>query len=129
MPAEDVRAALFEAKKKGRPNRKQGKQISIRAEAGVDAILDGDNEELEHLGEKLRETIKNFEENETPTVTLDLNTRGEQATTKIPPPLVRLLKRTVTPVIFGGRFSFPNADTFEAALDDLDNAVFLTLLD
>lgn len=121
LPAEDVRA-LFEAKTKDIIP-KTGKAISIER-AGVDAILDGDDEELEQLGQKLRETIRNFEENETPTVTLDLTNRGEQATTKIPPPLVRMLKRTVTPSVLGGKFTFPNADTFAAALDDLDSAVF-----
>jgi hypothetical protein len=119
--AEDVRA-LFEAKKKAGKS-KAGRAIPIER-AGVDAILEGDAEELAHLGEKLRETIKNFEENETPTVTLDLSNRTEQATAKIPPPLVRLLTRTVTAAHFGGKFLLPNADTLEAALDDIDNAEF-----
>ncbi len=119
--AEDVRS-LFEAKKSSSKPKTQ-KVVPIDR-VGVDAILDGDEQELIQLGKKLRETIKNFEEDETPNVTLELTNRSEQASAKIPPPLVRLLNRAITPDLFGGRFKFPNADTFDAALGDIDNAEF-----
>ncbi len=121
LVAEDVRA-LFEARKKA--GKSKGNRPITTERAGVDAILEGDEEELTNLGEKLRETIKAFEENETPTVTLDLANRTEQATAKIPPPLVQVLTRTVTADHFGGKFIFPNADSLQAALDDVDNAQF-----
>jgi len=119
--AEDVRA-LFEAKKSSSKPKAQ-KVVPIER-VGVDAILDGDEQELIQLGKKLRETIKGFEEDETPNVTLELTNRSEQASAKIPPSLVRLLNRAITPDLFGGRFKFPNADTFDAALGDIDNAEF-----
>lgn len=118
---EDVRS-LFEARKKA-PKPKSSRPIPIER-AGVDAILDGDDEELMLLGERLRETINNFEENETPNVTLELTNRTEQASAKIPPPLMRLLSRTVNGTTFGGKFRFQNVDNFQAALNDIDNAEF-----
>ena len=118
--AEDVKS-LFEAKKTGTTTSKPSRTVPIER-AGVDAILQGDDEELEELGKKLKDTIDSFEQNETPTVTLDLTNRNEQASAKIPPALVRLLNRCVTPTKFGGVFKFPNSDSFDAALGDIDNA-------
>jgi|GEM_PF-2889328 len=120
--AEDVRS-LFEAKKSSSSTGKATRVVPIER-AGVDAILQGDDEELEELGRKLKETIETFEENETPTVTLDLTNRSEQASAKIPPPLVRLLHRCVTAEKFGGVFKFPNSDNFDAALGDIDKAKY-----
>jgi hypothetical protein len=121
LVAEDVRE-LFEARKNA-PKPRTQKVIPIER-AGVDAILHGDDKELTQLGKKLRETINGFEEDETPYVTLDLTNRSEQVSAKIPPPLVRLLTRSVTPDCFGGRFKFDTAETFNDALDDIDNAEF-----
>lgn len=121
LVAEEVRE-LFEARKNA-PKTKSQKVIPIER-AGVDAILQGDEKELIQLGKKLRETIDGFEEDETPYVTLDLANRSEQVMAKIPPPLVRLLTRSVTPELFGGRFKFETADTFDEALADIDNADF-----
>lgn len=119
--AEDVRS-LFQAKKTS-SSRKSSRVVPIER-AGVDAILQGDDQELEELGRKLKETIDTFEENETPTVTLDLTNRAGQASAKIPPPIVRLLNRCITPEKFGGVFKFPTLENFDAALDDIDNAEF-----
>lgn len=119
LVAEDVRA-LFEARKSS--TRPKAQRVIPIERAGVEAILDGDDQELTQLSKKLRETIRGFEEDETPNVTLDLTGRTEQASAKIPPPLVRLLSRAITPEVFGGRFKFPNADSFDAALGDIDNA-------
>lgn len=121
LAAEEVRE-LFEARKNA-PKTKTPRAIPIER-AGVDAILHGDDKELVQLGKKLRETIAAFEEDETPHVTLDLTNRTEQVTAKIPPPLVRLLARAVTRDVFGGRFKFEKADTFDDALGDIDNAEF-----
>jgi len=120
--AEDVRS-LFEAKKTTSSTGKATRVVPIER-AGVDAILQGDDQELEELGRKLKETIETFAENETPTVTLDLTNRSEQASAKIPPPLVRLLHRCVTADKFGGVFKFANSDNFDAALGDIDNAEY-----
>ncbi|GDX92033.1 hypothetical protein LBMAG46_20400 [Planctomycetia bacterium] len=118
--AEEVRS-LFESKKPSRGTGKTPRMVPIER-AGVDAILQGDDQELEELGRKLNETINAFEENETPVVTFDLTSRSEQASAKIPPPLVRLLNRCVTPDKFGGVFKFPNSANFDVALGDIDNA-------
>ncbi len=120
--AEDVRS-LFEPKKTSSSLSKTPRVVPIER-AGVDAILHGDDQELEDLGRKLKETIDAFEENETPTVTLDLTNRSEQASAKIPPALVRLLNRCVTPDKFGGVFKFPNSDNFDAVLGDIDSAEY-----
>ena len=71
--AEDVRA-LFEAKKTSTTT-KGSRPVPIER-VGIDAILHGESEELAHLGEKLRETLKTFEENETPSVAIDLSGRS-----------------------------------------------------
>lgn len=126
LNAEDVRA-LFEARKKASTKPSSGRSVTTER-AGVDAILDGDDEELTQLGEKLRETIREFSENETPTISIDLSNRTEQATTKIPPPLVRLLNRAITPTCFGGKFTVANAESLEDALDEIDNAEFSPFL-
>jgi hypothetical protein len=119
--AEEVRE-LFEARKSA-PKAKTQKVIPIER-AGVDAILHGDEKELVQLGKKLRETIQGFDEDETPHVTLDLTNRSEQVSAKIPPHVVRLLTRAVTRDVFGGRFKFTNADSFDEALGNIDNAEF-----
>jgi hypothetical protein len=120
--AEDVRA-LFESKKSATTS-KAARMLPIER-VGVDAILQGDDQELAQLGKKLRETIEAFEENETPNVTLELTNRSEQASAKIPPPLVRLITRCVSADRFGGRFKFTNSDNFDSALGDLDNAEYI----
>ena len=119
--AEEVRA-LFDAKKTSSTQKPQ-KVVPIER-VGVDAILQGDEQELVQLGKKLRDTIAAFEEDETPNVTLELTNRSEQASAKIPPPLVRLLNRAIAGDRFGGRFKFHNSDTFDAALGDIDNAEY-----
>src|SRR4029453_17393066 len=93
LVAEDVRG-LFEAKKT--PTKLKGVRVVPIERAGGDAILHGDSEELPPLGEKLRDTLQHFEENETPTVTIDLSGRSDQASMKISPALIRLLLRSVT---------------------------------
>ncbi|MEQ1907443.1 MAG: hypothetical protein ABMA15_01385 [Vicinamibacterales bacterium] len=119
--AEDVRA-LFEAKKTSTKT-KGSRPVPIER-VGIDAILHGETEELIHLGEKLRDTLKTFEENETPSVAIDLSGRSEQASMKIPPALVRLLSRSVTPDKLGGIFKFADSDSFADAIDDIDQAEF-----
>lgn len=121
LVAEDVRV-LFEAKK-GRTKPKNPRTIPIER-VGIDALLNGDEDELIHLGEKLRETLKNFDENETPSVAVDLANRGEQASLTIAPGLLRLLSRSVTPDKFGGIFRFAAKDSFSDAIEDVDQADF-----
>ena len=93
-------------------------------QAGVDAILGGDVDELEHLGESLREAISRCEEDESPNITVKLTNRGEEATMTVLPSLARLLNRAITADIFGGRFQFASIDTFDSALGDIDSAEF-----
>jgi hypothetical protein len=119
--SEDVRA-LFEAKKA--PTKPKGSRIVPIERVGIDAILHGDNEELAHLGERLRETLTNFDENETPSVAVDLSGRSEQASMKISPALIRLLSRSVTPEKLGGIFKFADSESFTDAIDDIDQADF-----
>ena len=114
--------ALFEAKKTSTKT-KGSRPVPIER-VGIDAILHGESEELAHLGEKLRDTLKNFEENETPTVAIDLSGRSEQASMKISPALVRLLSRSVTPEKLGGIFKFADSESFADAIDDIDQADF-----
>lgn len=121
LVAEDVRA-LFEAKKG--PPKPKGTRVLPVERVGIDAILQGDDEELTHLGEKLRDTLKNFEENETPTVAIDLSGRSEQASMKMSPTLVRLLLRSVTSDRFGGIFKFADGESFHDAIDESDQADF-----
>jgi hypothetical protein len=122
LTAEEVRG-IFEAKK-GKEGAKGTQKVIPIERAGVDALLEGDEQELAQLGKSLRETIQGFEENETPTVTLELTHRTEQAGAKIPPPLIRLLARAISGDVFGGKFRFPNAESFDVALGDIDNAEF-----
>lgn len=122
LTAEGVRS-LFEAKKKPGTKTKPGKVVPIER-AGIDAILDGDDEEVTGLGKKLRDTLDSFDEDEPSAVTVELSDRGEQATAKISAPLVKLLHRTVTPTVFGGRFKCPNADSVGDAVTDIDDAEF-----
>jgi hypothetical protein len=118
--AEEVRD-IFEAKKG--PTEASHRTVAAELVA-AEAILEDDEEEVESLGQQLREAIANFGENEGARVTVELTNRGGQATMHVPQPLVQLLQWCITGDIFGGVFQVTTADTLDRALEDLDHAEF-----
>jgi hypothetical protein len=121
LTAEEV-SALFEAKT---PSGKTKAQRVVPIErVGVEALLEGDDDAVKELAEKLRQAIEQFEDDETPAQPFTLEDRAELASAKIPTTLVSLMRHAVSEALFGGRFQFAAVTSFDAALADLDSADF-----